>query len=54
MSKKIVSMLRAGEGFVCIDNIVGRWSSPVLASLVTDGAINVCGWPFHLDSEGSA
>jgi hypothetical protein len=40
MSKKIVSMLRAGEGFVCIDNIVGRWSSPVLASLITDGAVN--------------
>lgn len=40
MAKKIVSMLRAAEGFVCIDNVVGRWSSPVLASLITDGAIN--------------
>lgn len=39
-AKKIVSMLRAAESFICIDNIVGHFKSPVLASLITDGSIN--------------
>lgn len=40
MSKKIVALLRGGEGAITIDNVVGRWSSPVLSSLITDGVFN--------------
>ncbi|MBT9527084.1 MAG: hypothetical protein IV105_17645 [Rhizobacter sp.] len=39
-AKKVVSMLRVAESFICIDNIVGHFKSPVLASLITDGSIN--------------
>lgn len=38
--KKLVSMLMAGEEFWLIDNVVGVWRSPVIASFLTDGVIN--------------
>jgi hypothetical protein len=38
--KKLVSMLLQGESFYLIDNIVGTWRSPVIASLITDGSLN--------------
>jgi hypothetical protein len=39
MCKKLVSMLLGSESFLLIDNVVGTWRSPVLASLITDGCI---------------
>jgi hypothetical protein len=40
MVKKLVSMLLMGESFYLVDNVVGTWRSPVLASLITDGSMN--------------
>lgn len=38
--KKLVAMLLSGESFWLIDNVVGTWRSPVIASLITDGAMS--------------
>lgn len=38
--KKLVAMSLVGESFCLVDNVVGVWRSPVLATLITDGQIN--------------
>lgn len=38
--KKLVAMLISGETFWLIDNVVGTWKSPVIASLLSDGALS--------------
>jgi putative DNA primase/helicase len=38
--KKLVAMSLSGEPFWLIDNVVGTWRSPVIASLITDGVLS--------------
>jgi hypothetical protein len=38
--KKLVAMLLGGEAFWLIDNVVGTWKSPVIASLITEGTLS--------------
>ncbi|QBQ36741.1 hypothetical protein [Pseudoduganella plicata] len=38
--KKLVAMLISGETFWLVDNVVGTWKSPVIASLLSDGALS--------------
>ena len=40
LSKKLVALVRAGEGFFLLDNVVGHYRSSVLSALITDGTLD--------------
>ena len=40
LSKKLVALVRSGEGFFLLDNCVGHYRSAVLSSLITDGTLD--------------